>query len=140
MMLIASGVSMWKSLGQLIWVLILFVLVLLLTLLTTRFLAKYQRGQIQGSQNLRIIETMRVSANGYIQIIEAGDVYLVIAVSKDHVEKLAEISKDHIEKLAELTKDQLKPEVPSNTALPNINMGESFHDILDKVKKHLPKK
>jgi flagellar protein FliO/FliZ len=129
MMLIASGVSMWKSLGQLIWVLILFVLVLLLTLLTTRFLAKYQRGQMQGSQNLRIIETMRVSANGYIQIIEAGDVYLVIAVSKDHIEKLAE-----------LTKDQLKPEVPSNTALPNINMGESFHDILDKVKKHLPKK
>ena len=120
---------MWKSLGQLIWVLILFVLVLLLTLLTTRFLAKYQRGQIQGSQNLRIIETMRVSANGYIQIIEAGDVYLVIAVSKDHIEKLAE-----------LTKDQLKPEVPSNTALPNIDMGESFHDILDKVKKHLPKK
>ena len=129
MMLIASGVSMWKSLGQLIWVLILFVLVLLLTLLTTRFLAKYQRGQMQGSQNLRIIETMRVSANGYIQIIEAGDVYLVIAVSKDHIEKLAE-----------LTKDQLKPEVPSNTALPNINMGESFHDILDKVKQHLPKK
>lgn len=128
-MLIASGVSMWKSLGQLIWVLILFVLVLLLTLLTTRFLAKYQRGQMQGSQNLRIIETMRVSANGYIQIIEAGDVYLVIAVSKDHIEKLAE-----------LTKDQLKPEVPSNTALPNIDMGESFHDILDKVKKHLPKK
>lgn len=129
MMLIASGVSMWKSLGQLIWVLILFVLVLLLTLLTTRFLAKYQRGQMQGSQNLRIIETMRVSANGYIQIIEAGYVYLVIAVSKDHIEKLAE-----------LTKDQLKPEVPSNTALPNIDMGESFHDILDKVKKHLPKK
>ena len=129
MMLIASGGSMWKSLGQLIWVLILFVLVLLLTLLTTRFLAKYQRGQMQGSQNLRIIETMRVSANGYIQIIEAGDVYLVIAVSKDHIEKLAE-----------LTKDQLKPEVPSNTALPNIDMGESFHDILDKVKKHLPKK
>ena len=129
MMLIASGVSMWKSLGQLIWVLILFVLVLLLTLLTTRFLAKYQRGQMQGSQNLRIIETMCVSANGYIQIIEAGDVYLVIAVSKDHIEKLAE-----------LTKDQLKPEVPSNTALPNIDMGESFHDILDKVKKHLPKK
>ena len=128
-MLIASGVSMWKSLGQLIWVLILFVLVLLLTLLTTRFLAKYQRGQMQGSQNLRIIETMRVSANGYIQIIEAGDVYLVIAVSKDHIEKLAE-----------LTKDQLKPEVPSNTALPNIDMGESFHDILDKVKKKKPKK
>lgn len=128
MMLIASGVSMWKSLGQLIWVLILFVLVLLLTLLTTRFLAKYQRGQMQGSQNLRIIETMRVSANGYIQIIEAGDVYLVIAVSRDHVDKLAEF-----------TKDQLHIDA-ANTAGQRIDMGESFHDILEKVRHHLPKK
>lgn len=128
MMLIASGVSMWKSLGQLIWVLILFVLVLLLTLLTTRFLAKYQRGQMQGSQNLRIIETMRVSANGYIQIIEAGDVYLVIAVSKDHVEKLAEISKEQLEIST------------TDAAETKMDMGESFRDILDKVKHHLPKK
>ena len=127
-MLIASGVSMWKSLGQLIWVLILFVLVLLLTLLTTRFLAKYQRGQMQGSQNLRIIETMRVSANGYIQIIEAGDVYLVIAVSRDHVDKLAEF-----------TKDQLHIDA-ADTAGQRIDMGESFHDILEKVRHHLPKK
>ena len=119
---------MWKSLGQLIWVLILFVLVLLLTLLTTRFIAKYQRGQMQGSQNLRIIETMSVSANGYIQIIEAGDVYLVIAVSKDHIEKLAELSKDQLTLRAQ-------PD-----AKPVADMGESFHDILDKVKKHLPKK
>ena len=128
MMLIASGVSMWKSLGQLIWVLILFVLVLLLTLLTTRFLAKYQRGQMQGSQNLRIIETMRVSANGYIQIIEAGDVYLVIAVSKDHVEKLAEISKDRLEIGT------------TDAAETKTDMAESFRDILDKVKHHIPKK
>lgn len=129
MMLIASGVSMWKSLGQLIWVLFLFVLVLLLTWLTTRFIAKYQRGQVQGNQNLRMIETMSVSANGYIQIIEAGDVYLVIAVSKDRIEKLAE-----------LTKDQLKLEAAGNVTGPKIEIGESFHDILDKVKKHLPKK
>ncbi|MDE7313740.1 MAG: flagellar biosynthetic protein FliO [Eubacterium sp.] len=120
---------MWKSLGQLIWVLVLFVLVLLLTLLTTHFIARYQRGQVQGHQNLRIIETMSVSANGYIQIIEAGDVYLVIAVSKDHIEKLAE-----------LTKDQLKPQAFEDAAGHKIEMGESFHDILDKVKKHLPKK
>ena len=121
--------SAWlNSIGQLISVLILFVIVMLLALLTTRWIARYQQGQMH-NQNLKIIETLKISANSYIQIIEAGDVYLVIAVSKDHIEKLAE-----------LTKDQLKPEVPSNTALPNIDMGESFHDILDKVKKHLPKK
>jgi len=127
MVLTASTVSMLHNLGQLIRVLILFVLVLLLTLLTTRWIAKYQQGQLH-NQNLRIIETLKVSSNGYIQIIKAGDVYLVIAVSKDHIEKLAEITKEQLESDTAVTAGQ------------KIDMGESFHDILDKVKQHLPKK
>ncbi len=95
MLFTASTVSMLHNLGQLIWVLMLFVLVLLLTLLTTRWIAKYQQGQLH-NQNLKIIETLKVSANGYIQIIRAGDVYLVIAVTKDHIEKLAEIREDQL--------------------------------------------
>ena len=46
MLMTASTVSMLRNLGQLIWVLVLFVLVLLLTLLTTRWIAKYQQGQL----------------------------------------------------------------------------------------------
>ncbi len=127
-MLLAVSTSSWlNNVGQLIRILLLFVIVLFLTLLTTRWIARYQQGQLH-NQNLRIIETMKVSANSYIQIIEAGDVYLVIAVSRDHVEKLAEI-----------TKDQLKTET-ADPAGQKIDMGESFHDILEKVKHHLPKK
>ena len=86
--------SAWlNSIGQLISVLILFVIVMLLALLTTRWIARYQQGQMH-NQNLKIIETLKISANSYIQIIEAGDVYLVIAVSRDHVDKLAEFTKD----------------------------------------------
>lgn len=127
MILQASAISTLKAFGQLIWVLALFVLVLLLTLLTTRWIARYQQGQTH-NVNLKIIETLSVSANGYIQIIEAGDVYLVIAVSKDHIEKLTE-----------LTKEQLDT-TTVDAAGQKIDMGESFHDILDKVKQHLPKK
>ena len=127
MLMTASTVSMLRNLGQLIWVLVLFVLVLLLTLLTTRWIAKYQQGQLH-NQNLKIIETLKVSVNGYIQIIRAGDVYLVISVSKDHIEKLAEI-----------TPDQLAADTVDTTGQ-KIDMVESFHDILDKVKQHLPKK
>ena len=58
----------------------------------------------------------------------AGDVYLVISVSKDHIEKLAEI-----------TPDQLAADTVDTTGQ-KIDMVESFHDILDKVKHHLPKK
>lgn len=125
---LAVSTSSWlNNVGQLIRVLILFVIVLLLTLLTTRWIARYQQGQMH-NQNLRIIEALKISANSYIQIIQAGDVYLVIAVSRDHVEKLAEI-----------TKDQLKTET-ADTPGQKIDMGESFHDILEKVKHHLPKK
>lgn len=127
MLLTASTVSALHSLGQLIWVLVLFILVLLFTLLTTRWIAKYQQGQLH-NQNLKIIETLKVSVNGYIQIIRAGDVYLVIAVSKDHIEKLAEI-----------TPDQLKADTADTTGQ-KIDVVENFHDILDKVKHHLPKK
>ncbi len=127
MTLTASAVSVLSSLGQLIWVLLLFVLVLLLTLLTTRWIAKYQQGQLH-NRNLKVIETLKVSANGYIQIIKAGDVYLVIAVSRDHIEKLAEI-----------TEDQLEINSVDATGQ-KIDMVESFHDILEKVKDHLPKK
>ena len=120
--------SAWlNSIGQLISVLILFVIVMLLALLTTRWIARYQQGQMH-NQNLKIIETLKISANSYIQIIEAGDVYLVIAVSKDHVEKLAEISKEQLEIST------------TDAAETKMDMGESFRDILDKVKHHLPKK
>ena len=127
MTLTASAVSVLSSLGQLIWVLLLFVLVLLLTLLTTRWIAKYQQGQLH-NRNLKVIETLKVSANGYIQIIKAGDVYLVIAVSRDHIEKLAEV-----------TEDQLEIDSVDATGQ-KIDMVERFHDILEKVKDHLPKK
>lgn len=126
-MLAVSAGSWLNSIAQLLSVLALFALVLLLTWLTTRWIAGYQKGQMH-NQNLRVVETLKLTANNYIQIIEVGDVYLVIAVSKDHVEKLAEISKDQLQ-----TEDM-------QAAGEKMGMGESFHDILDKVKHHLPKK
>ena len=127
-MLLAVSAGSWlNNVGQLIQILILFVIVLLITLLTTRWIARYQQGQMH-NQNLKIIETLKISANSYIQIIEAGDVYLVIAVTKDHIEKLAEIREDQLTDYA------------AGAAGQKIDMAESFHDILDKVKHHLPKK
>ena len=127
-MVLSQTAGSWlSSLGQLMGVLAIFIIVLLLTWLTTRFIAGYQQGQVR-NHNLKIIETLRLTANNYIQIIEAGDVYLVIAVSKDHVEKLAEISKDRLEIGT------------TDAAETKTDMAESFRDILDKVKHHIPKK
>lgn len=118
---------MLESIGQLFSVLAIFIIVLLVTYFVTRWIAGYQQSQMQ-TRNLKVIETLRLANNKYIQIIEAGDVYLVIALSRDHVEKLAE-----------LTKDQLK-EISASGAAGKDSIGESFQEILGKVKEHFPKK
>lgn len=130
-MVLAVLLNSWlSSVGQLIGVLAVFVLVLLLTWFVTRWISGYQQSQMH-NQNLKVIETLKLTVNSYIQIIEVGDVYLAIAVSKDHIEKLAE-----------LDKDQLK--IPKKQGMANHaagqGMDESFHSILDKVKHRLPKK
>lgn len=127
MALASRGSSVLESIGQLFSVLAIFIIVLLVTYFVTRWIAGYQQSQMQ-TRNLKVIETLRLANNKYIQIIEAGDVYLVIALSRDHVEKLAE-----------LTKDQLK-EISASGAAGKDALGESFQEILGKVKEHFPKK
>lgn len=134
-MVAASAYSWLDSLGQLISVLVVFVLVLLLTWFVARWIAGYQKIQMQ-NQNLRIVETLKLSMNSYIQIIEIGDVYLVIAVSKDHVEKLTELSKEQFAS-ASLKMDHTKGDSDDTTT----GQGNgSFRDILDQVRHHLPKR
>lgn len=80
---------------QFITVLILFVLILAVTYLVTRWIAKVQKDKI-GVGNLEVIETCRITPNKYIQIVRAGEKYLVIAIGKDEVHMLSELSEDEL--------------------------------------------
>ncbi|MDE6184752.1 MAG: flagellar biosynthetic protein FliO [Lachnospiraceae bacterium] len=102
---------------QFITVLILFVFVLAATYLITRWIAQYQKGKA-GTGNLEIVETCRVSANKYVQIIRAGKKYLVVAIGKDEIHMLSELSEEEID-LQENRQEQ---------AL-------DFASVLDRVKK-----
>lgn len=126
MYVMAVRTSSFESFVQLIGVLLIFVFVLVITYLTTRWIASYQKGH-SFNKNLRVVETLKITANKYIQIIEAGDEYLVIAIGKDEVQLLTK-----------LTEEQLK-EVPPEERLTGVST-ESFKDILEKWKEHLPKK
>lgn len=84
------------SMAQLISVLFIFVLVLALTLWTTRWIARYQKGQHAGN-NIDVVETCPVGNGKYIQIIRLADTYVAIAVCKDTVTLLAELPKEQIE-------------------------------------------
>lgn len=102
---------------QFITVLILFVFVLGITYVTTRWIANYQKDRAAGG-NLEVIETMRVTGNKYLQIVRAGKKYLVIAVGKDEIHMLAELSEDDLTFL----KDQSTQKM-------------DFKSILEKLKK-----
>lgn len=80
---------------QLITVAVLFVIVLVMTYLTTRFIGNYQKGHLSGT-NIQIIDTMRLSQNKLIQIVRTGDKYFAIAVCKDTVTLLGELDHDSI--------------------------------------------
>lgn len=93
--MLASGISTVDSVSQFITVLLIFILVLALTLYTTRWIARYQKGQKSGS-NIDILETCPVGNGKYIQIVRLADTYVAIAVCKDTVTLLAELSKEQI--------------------------------------------
>ena len=102
---------------QFITVLIIFVFVLALTYAVTRWIARSQK-ESRGSGNLEIIETCRISTNKYLQIVRAGEKYLVIAVGKEEVHMLAQLDPEEI---------RIRQE--DGTA------GVNFASVLEKVRK-----
>lgn len=117
-----------ESFLQLLGILVVFILVLVLTYFTTKWIASYQKGHSY-NKNLRVIETLKLTTNKYIQIIEAGDVYLVVAIGKDEVTYLTKLSKE------QLKEGTLEDAVSTSKAT-----GENFGEILNKFKGHIPKK
>ena len=103
-----------NSYAQFITVLIVFVVVLAVTALITKWIANYQKQQGMNS-NIEILETTRISNNKYIQLVRIGQTYMAVAVCKDTVTMLGEIPR---EQLTEIT---------------GSNQSGNFKDLFDKV-------
>ena len=80
-LLTSSGID---SFFQLVTVLIIFAVVLLMCYITTRWIANYQKG-MNFSRNIEFIESHRVTANKFLQIVKVGD-----TVNLDEVGIIAE--------------------------------------------------
>ncbi|MCM1038141.1 MAG: flagellar biosynthetic protein FliO [Roseburia sp.] len=80
---------------QFVTILIIFVFVLAITYLTTRWISGYQRSKNAGT-NLEVIESFRLADNKYIQIIRVGQKYLAVALGKDSVTMLTEIPEEQL--------------------------------------------
>lgn len=84
-----------NSFLQFCTVMLIFVFVLVITWVTTKWIANIQDGKTHGA-NIEVIETYRLTANKYVQIIRTGEKYLAVAVCKDTVTMLAEIPPEQI--------------------------------------------
>lgn len=104
-----------SSVGQFLTVILIFAFVLFITWFTTRFIGNFQKEKSKG-QNVKVVETVRIAQNKYIQIVLIGDKYFALAVCKDSVTTIGEI--------------------PAESLSFEENSGEklSFKDFLNKAK------
>jgi len=107
---------------ELLGMLIIFILILVATYYTTKWIGKSDI--VNGSaRNIIVLETYRISPGKVIQIVKTGKKYLVIGVTKEHIEMLTELSEDEYDEQPIVTKKELK-----------------FQDVLLKVKNEAFKK
>lgn len=125
MSILAAGTL--DSFLRLLGTLIIFIFVLAITYLVTRWMGVYQKGRSY-NKNLRIVETIGVGNNKMISIVEAGKKYLVVSIGKDEVHLLAELTREDFKDLSGIE----EPEPGTS--------GESFADVLGKLKDKLQKK
>lgn len=115
--------SVGQSIAELVFLLVIFILILVACIFTTRFVAgqQMQRGR---NGNFKPIETYQVAQNRYLQLIQIGKRFFVISVSKDSMSLICELNEDEI--------------VPKDET--NTGFSKSFKEILSdlrvKVDKH----
>ena len=112
----------WQNVLELIAVLVVFIFVLAATYYVTRWIGKSGAIQMQSS-NIKVIETFKIAQNKYIQIIQLGDRYYSIAVTKDNITFLTALEEEQLD---------LSKKDKEVTVLP-------FRDILDRLNKRQKK-
>jgi flagellar protein FliO/FliZ len=115
-----------ESFIQLLGALIIFMFVIVITYLTTRWMGGFQKAR-SNNKNLHIVETIGVGNNKLISIVEVGTIYLVVSVGKDEVHLLAQLERDQLKEFS-FEEEQ------------NSMSKESFAEIMNKLKDKLPKK
>ncbi|MBQ6887497.1 MAG: flagellar biosynthetic protein FliO [Lachnospiraceae bacterium] len=83
------------SIAQFLTVVFIFVFVLAVTYVTTKWIANYQKVK-NINKNIEVIEVSKITANKYIEIVKCGEKYLAIAVCKDTVTMLCELSEEQL--------------------------------------------
>jgi flagellar protein FliO/FliZ len=117
--------SSLNSFIQLLGAIVIFLFILVITYFTTRWIGGFQKNQMTG-KSIAILDTLRLNGNKYISVVKTGEVYLIIAVTKDNVTTLAKLSEEEMGEFASLLNTD---QTQSQNVMP-----ENFQEILEKIK------
>jgi flagellar protein FliO/FliZ len=94
-MFLTAGMSTFENILQLLGLFLLFIFILGATYFATRLIGKIQLNQNNNS-NFKNIETYKVSPNKYLQLVQIGSRYFVIAIGKNDISVITELDKEEI--------------------------------------------
>lgn len=120
--MILAATDRAESYMQFLTVILVFILVLVLTYLTTRFVGTYQKAR-NVNRNFEVVETYRITNGKYLQIVRIGEKYVVIGIGKDNITSICELSADDIKPVSETPPQGM----------------ESFRSFLEKAGKRIGK-
>lgn len=87
--------STFENVMQLIGLVIVFIIILVAAYFTSRLVGTSAVSNLK-NRNFKVIETYKVAPNRFLQIIEVSGKFIVIGVSKDHIEYITEINADQV--------------------------------------------
>lgn len=94
-----TGGNNWSSvaamIGQFFFLIVVFIGVLYLAYLSTRFVAKSKINAARG-ENIKVIESVFVGGQASVQLIKVGEQFFLISASKDNVVFLTEVKAEGI--------------------------------------------
>ena len=89
--------SAFGFVGQFLYIILVTAIVGLLAYWCTRMMAAQRRGRRGG--NLAVLESVSVVAQAMVQLVRAGEKYLVIGVTRNKVTLLTELDKSQVTEL-----------------------------------------
>lgn len=102
-----KGTSGMSNVLQLMGLLVLFVVILIVTYYTTRFVGGIKLGQMRKG-NFKVLETFRIAQNRYLQLVQIGKKYIVIAIGKNEIEFITELQENDLIRQEQSEKKDIK--------------------------------
>jgi len=91
--------------GSMIGVFFLMILVFVGAYYATRFIGKHNSMQGSSSREMRVIDRLTLGRDQHLLIVEAGDKVLLLGVSPQRIDNLAELSKETFANLPPVRED-----------------------------------